>query len=143
MDRNVHPTEWKPRETTGKHWQADLHLVGEVPSTTATLEPFVIKRATFSGVLNHAAKHSGMDDQDIADAMPISHGYMSKFMRGVAEAWVKRLIRFMHITKSLAPLQWIADQMGCDVVIRHAISAELAQARARVAELERGDRMLA
>lgn len=143
MDRSFEPTEWKPRETTGKHWQASLPLVGEVPKTTATLEQFVVERATFSGVLNHAAKHSGMDDQDIADAMPISHGYMSKFMRGVAEAWVKRLIRFMHITRSLAPLQWIADQMGCDVVMRNAISAELAQARARVAELERDGRMAA
>lgn len=35
-------------------------------------------------------------------------------------------------------LQWIAHQAGCDVVVCHVISAELAAARSRVGELERG-----
>lgn len=136
MDRIFERTEWKPEESTGKHSQSSLALIGEVPSP-APLEMFVVKQASFCGVLNHAAKHSGMEDWDIADQIHISHGYMSKFMRSVGEQWAKRLVRFMRVTKSIAPLQWLADQMGCDVVIRHAVSAELAEARAKLAELER------
>jgi len=104
---------------------------------------FVVRQATFSGVLNHSAKHSGMEDQEIADKIHISHGYMSRFMRGVGQQWAKRLIAFMRVTGSLAPLQWLADQMGCDITVRNVISAELAAARARVAELERNGRLLA
>lgn len=142
MDRSFDRTEWKPIASDGKHTQVPMPLLSEV-AQPVHLEMFVVRQATFSGVLNHAAKHSGMEDQEIADRIHISHGYMSRFMRGVGQQWAKRLIAFMRTTQSLAPLQWIADQMGCDVVVRNAISAELAAARARVAELERGGRMAA
>lgn len=136
MDRSFHPTEWKPQETTGKCWQASLPLIGEVPKPSP-MNQAVIPRLTFSGALNDAAKHSGMEDWDIAEKIHISHGYMSKFMRSVGEQWAKRLIAFMHVTGSLAPLQWLADQMGCDITVRHVLSAELAAARAVIAEHER------
>jgi len=45
-----------------------------------------------------------------------------------------RVVRFMRITGSLAPLQWIADQMGCDVVVRDVSTARI---RALEAELNR------
>jgi transcriptional regulator with XRE-family HTH domain len=142
MDRTVAPTEWKPQDSTGNHWQASLGLVGEVPRAHRLDAPHV-ERASFSGVLNEACKHSGLDDHEIADRIHISHGYMSKFMRGVGQQWAKRLIAFMRVTNSLAPLQWMADQMGCDLTVRCAVSAELAAARARVAELERDRRAAA
>jgi hypothetical protein len=137
MDRTVPPTEWKPIASAGNRTQVGMPLLSEV-SQPAPLEMYVVRQATFNGVLNHACKHSGMEDQEIADAIYISHGYMSRFMRGVGQQWAKRLIAFMRTTKSLGPLQWMADQMGCDLTQRNAISAELAAARARVAELERG-----
>lgn len=142
MDRSFHPTEWKPQETTGKRWQASLPLIGEVPKPSQ-IEQAVVHRATFSGALNDAAKHSGMEDWDIAEKIHISHGYMSKFMRSVGEQWAKRLIHFMRVTGSLAPLQWLADQMGCDITVRHVLSAELAAARALIAEHERRGARLA
>lgn len=142
MDCTFTPTEWKPQETTGKHWQTPLPLIGQVPSPS-TLEHFVVQQATFSGVLNHAAKYSGMEDWDIADKIHISHGYMSKFMRTVGQQWAKRLVAFMRVTGSLAPLQWLADQMGCDITVRSVMSAELAAAKALIAEHERRSGRLA
>lgn len=142
MDRTVAPTEWKPLATAGNHSQVSLALVGEVPGQQV-LSMAIVQRATFSGVLNEACKNSGMEDQDIADKIHISHGYMSRFMRGVGQQWAKRLVAFMRVTNSLAPLQWMADQMGCDITVRSAQSAELAAARARVAELERNGRCAA
>lgn len=142
MDRIFAPPEWKPQATAGNRSQADLALIGEVP-TLHLLDLPHVRHATFNGVLNEAAKHSGMEDQDIADKIHISRGYMSRFMRGVGQQWAKRLIAFMRVTNSLAPLQWLADQMGCDITVRNAVSAELAAARARVAELERGGRLAA
>lgn len=142
MDRSLKPTEWKPQTSAGKHTQVPLALIGEVPIAQA-LSIQVIERASFNGCLNEAVRHSGLEDQEIADQIHISHGYMSRFMRGVAQQWAKRLIAFMRVTDSLAPLQWMANQMGCDLTVRNAVSAQLAEARARVAELERMGRAVA
>jgi len=107
-------------------------------ATMHTLDECVIEQATFSGCLVAAAHHSGKDDAEIAAEIHICAGYMSRFMRGVAQQWARRLVGFMRTTQSLAPLQWMAHQMGCDIVVRNRLSAELAAARARVRELERG-----
>lgn len=136
MDRSFHPTEWKPQETTGKRWQASLSLIGEVPKATPR-DQALVPRFTFSQSLLDAARHSGMEDKHIAMEIPISAGYMSKFLGNVGEQWAKRLIKFMRVTQSLGPLQWIADQMGCDITLRSAMSAELAAAHALIAEHER------
>lgn len=106
-----------------------------VPSAQM-LAPAVIAQATFNGCLVEAARHSGLEDQEIADEIHICHGYMSRFMRGVAQQWARRLVAFMRTTRSLAPLQWIAHQMGCDVVQRDSRAAEVAQLTARLRELE-------
>ena len=142
MDRSFHPTEWKPQETAGKSWQSSLPLIGEVP-TPVHQDPALVRRFTFRQALRDAAHHSGMEDADIAEKIHISSGYMSKFMAGVGEQWAKRLLKFMRVTQSLAPLQWLADQMGCDLTVRHVLSAELAAARALIAEHERKGRMAA
>jgi transcriptional regulator with XRE-family HTH domain len=103
----------------------------------------LLSAASFSGCLNEAVRNCGMSDQEIAERIHISHGYMSKFMRGVAQQWAKRLVAFMRVTNSLTPLQWMAHQMGCRLVMEDESARELAQARARVAELERMERMAA
>jgi hypothetical protein len=127
----------QPQATGGKRSQSEMPILAAV-ATMHTLDACVISQASFSGYLTAAAHHSGKEDQEIADEIHICHGYMSRFMRGVAQQWAKRLIAFMRVTQSLAPLQWMAEQMGCDLVVRARLSAELAAARARVAELERG-----
>lgn len=116
--------------------QAALAMLGAV-SDLQVLPASVIAQCSFCGALNEAARHDGRDDQEIARACNMSAGYFSKFMRAVGQAWAKRMVAFMRETRSLAPLQWLAEQMGCDVVLRSSVAAELAAARARVAELER------
>ena len=133
MGHSLSAAEWKPEATGGTHSQSALALIGAVPGPRR-FDGDLIGRATFSGLLSWSAERAGMSDQQIADEMAISHGYMSKFMRGVAESWARRLVRFMRITGSLAPLQWIADQMGCDVVVRDVSTARI---RALEAELNR------
>lgn len=142
MQFSVGGTEWKPEASVGKRSQGEMPFVGEVQGPQM-LDRAVIEQATFNGCLSEAARHCGMEDQEIADAIHISHGYMSRFMRGVAQQWAKRFIAYMRYTRSLAPLQKIADELGCDVVLRNSVAAELAAAKARVAELERGRRAAA
>lgn len=137
MFSSTSATDWQPQATDGKRSQSEMAILAKV-ATMHTLDACVIVQASFNGCLVSAAQHSGKEDQEIADEIHICHGYMSRFMRGVGQQWAKRLVAFMRSTQSLAPLQWMAEQMGCDLVVRARISVELAAARARVAELERG-----
>lgn len=136
MDRTVPRLEWKPEASTGKSSQVELALIGAINSPML-MDVTMLSRISFSGALNEAAKHSGLEDQEIADEIHISHGYMSRFMRGVGQQWAKRLVAFMNSTNSRAPLQWIAHQVGCDVVVRSAQSARIAALEAALAA-ERG-----
>ena len=136
MTSTLSATEWKLQASGGNHSQVAMPFL----SAVALPEPMpahVVSRATFSGCLNDAVRHSGKEDQEIADDIHISSGYMSRFMRGVAEQWAKRLVRFMRSTNSIAPLQWLAEQMGCDVVQRDSRAAEVAALKQRLTELEK------
>lgn len=133
------PIDRKPEASDGNRSQGEMAFLAKV-AMPHWLDLHVLIRTSFNGALVAAAQHCGMDDQEIADQIPISHGYMSRFMRGVAQQWAKRLVMFMRITQSVAPLQWIAHEMGCDITLRDRHAAELAAARARLAELERGGR---
>lgn len=140
MDTSIAEGDRKPIAITGNHWaQRPLQILAAAPPPAAmqTLAANVLASADFSAVLQFAAQHSGMDDLQIADRIAISPGYMSRFLRSVAQQWAKRLIAFMRATHSLAPLQWMAEQMGCELVVRDTRAAEVAALKARLAEIER------
>ena len=63
---------------------------------------------------------------------------MSKVLKGTASLSGKRLVRLMRVTQSVVPLQWIANQMGCDVVPRSSQAAEIARLQAALEEAKRG-----
>lgn len=142
MDRSVAPVEWKPEETAGKRTQVGFPFLGVV-TAPALLDAELVRSASFSGCLADAARRSGLEDQQLASKLHISAGYMSKFMRGVAQQWARRMVLFMRVTGSLGPLQWLAEQMGCELTVRNEARREADMLRARLAELERYERMAA
>lgn len=93
-----------------------------------------ISRASWDGVLRYAVQWSGKDDYEVADEIPISHGTMSKVLKGTAGLWGHRLVKFMRATESLAPLQWLANEMGCDIVRRAPLETEVERLRRELAE---------
>ena len=129
-------TDRQPQATIGNRSQMELAIMGVI-SDLQRLPLDVLQRSSFNGVLSEAARFSGLDDQDIADQIHVCKGYMSRFMRGVAQQWAKRLVLFMRVTRSLGPLQWMAEQMGCDVVQRDMRAAEVAALRQRLQDLEK------
>jgi transcriptional regulator with XRE-family HTH domain len=142
MESTVLQTEGKPRATVANHSQRNLSIHAEAPPAQPMQQiphgPLVT--SSFSDVLAHAALHAELDHEEIAERMHISKGYMSRFMNGVAQNWAKRLIKFMRETNSLAPLQWMAEQMGCDVVLRDREAAKIAALEAQLAEMKRNKR---
>lgn len=140
MSTSLYPDHWKPRETTGEHSpQRHLSLHGEAPPPRRLdlLPPGALVRASFNHTLQQAVLMSGMDQERLAKRIAISKGYMTKFLSGVTQQWARRLVRFMEETGSLAPLQWMAAQVGCEVVQLDARAAEVAALQARLNELTR------
>lgn len=138
MAASVQPEQWKREETGGNHRAIQRDFGGVVVvGEPHRLANHLIARASFSGCLHECVRNDGRTDDEIAKAISISKSYMSKFLRGVGESWAKRLVRFMRETNCIAPLQWMADQMGCDVVERDSRAAEVAALRARLADLEK------
>lgn len=127
MNSSVEASEWKAKERAGNGSQVGMPFMAPV-EPLQLLPQSVVSRASFSGCLVEAARFCGLEDHEIAQAIHISPGYMSRFMRGVGQQWARRLVAYMRATQSYAPLQWMADQMGCDITVRSMVSAELAAA---------------
>jgi hypothetical protein len=136
MSATLPLTEWKGQERRGNHSQGAFPFLAAVRPPTAAPGAFV-GACDEVGAIRLAAQQSGMDDFEIADHLHISHGYMSKVLHGTAGMHGKRLVSFMRITGSLAPLQWLAEQMGCDLVQRDSRAAEIAELQSRLNELQR------
>ena len=100
-------------------------------------DPEVVAYMEFAAVMRWAIQQSGYDDFEVAEKLGITAGYMSKVLHGTAGLYGKRLVRFMQITGSLAPLQWLAEQMGCDVVQRSSQAARIAALEQELAEAKK------
>jgi hypothetical protein len=127
MSYIVAATDRKPEATTRNHpatSQREMPLVAEVAAPHLASEQFV-SVASWDGSLRYAVQRSGFDDYEVADELDISHGYMSRLMRGTANLDGDRLVNLMRITRSVAPLQWLAGQMGFDLVARDSRSARI------------------
>lgn len=83
-----------------------------------------------------ALLHSGMTQESVAERLHKTAGYMSMLLSGKRDWPDKLLGRYMHVTGSLAPLQWDAMQEGVELYA-DPVKVELAQLEARKAELMR------
>jgi plasmid maintenance system antidote protein VapI len=118
MSRIVGSVNRKPQASTQQHSTDDqrgLGLIGAIRTSPVEADADFIRRSSWDGTMRYAVQRSGMDDYEVADEMHVSHGHMSKVMKGAAGLWGPRLVKFMRVTGSVAPLQWLADQMGYEV----------------------------
>lgn len=138
MDRSFAATQWKPADTGGNRVVAERDFGGVVEVRLVMLDAALVARTSFTGCLNECLRHDGREDQQIAAAIHITKGYLSKLLRAVWAAQVKRLVSFMRETKCLAPLQWMAHQVGCELVQLDSRAAEVAALTQRLHELQRG-----
>jgi len=96
-----------------------------------------IAAASWVGVLRYCVQRSGFDDYEVADLLHISHGYMSKVLKGTPGLHGERLIRFMSITNCVAPTQWLAHNTGCDLTMRDPAKARIQQLERELADARR------
>lgn len=70
--------------------------------------------------IHECLRYDGRSDELIAKVLQVSKGYMSKLARGVFARHMRLLVALMRSTHSIVPLQWLAHQVGCEVVVRSA-----------------------
>jgi len=142
MAHSIGSIEGKPVATIAKHGgasQREMGFLAEVKAPHLACDSF-ITQASWDGVIRYAVQRSGKDDYEVADEMNISHGYMSRVMRGTAGFTGARLVKLMRVTGSIAPLQWIADQMGYELKPKQSEKEAL---KARLAQLEEEEKQRA
>lgn len=147
MDRNVPHIEWKPQETIGNPWKArpepdDPAMQRPLCAALSAVQPMamldeqLLSRVSYDGALAEAMRSSGKDDWEVADEIHISHGYMSKFLRGQCRQWARRLVAYCRATRHLGPVQIIAHELGCDLVPRAPQLARIRELQAELAQLQ-------
>ncbi len=135
MGQSLAGIDRQPQAITGQHSQREMPFLAAVPSARL-LDAAMLSRCTFNGTMADAARGSGMDDCQLAEAIHVCPGYMSRLMRSVGQQWARRTVEFCRVTNSLGPVQWMADQLGCDLVPRDSRAAEVAELQARLRELQ-------
>lgn len=136
MGQSIDGFDRQPQASTGQRSQREMPFLAVVP-VARLMDVAVMSRCTFNGAMADAARGSGMDDCHLADAIHVCPGYMSRLMRSVGQQWARRIVEFCRVTGSLGPVQWMADQLGCDLVQRDSRAAEVAALRQRLQDLER------
>jgi len=137
MDHSLAADRWKPADTSGNRVAVQRDFGGVAAVEIAMLDKRLVARASFTGCLNECLRHDGREDQQIAEAIHVSKGYLSKLLRSVWAAQAKRLVEFMRETRNLAPLQWMAHQVGCELVRRDAMAERIAELQAELDQMRR------
>ncbi len=79
--------------------------------------------------------HSGLTQETVAARLHKTAGYLSMLLSGKRD-WPDRLLnKFMHVTGSLAPLQWEALQQGVEIYVDH-VAQRKAQLLAELQQLD-------
>lgn len=134
MSSSLGAIDRQPQAIVGN--QREMPFFSVAPDRQA-LSSDIVSRMSFTGALSEAMRHCGQDDQDIAEQIHVCNGYMSRFLRSVGQQWAKRMVSFMRATNSIVPLQWIAHQMGCSVVMRDPLEIENELLKAKLAKMEK------
>lgn len=116
--------------------QRKLDLARRAPPNTLPIE-FIRKALSSGHALSLAIQSSGLDDQEICDALDIDAGYLSRMKKGAATLQANLIAPFCEMVGNRIYPEWISFQVGCTLVQIQSESerrAEAAEARAAKAE---------
>ena len=116
--------------------QQQIPMLAEVHKPRfATTTELVLASRSLSSSIALAIRLSGFTDETVCETLGIDKGHFSRIMKGRAHFPVNKLPALMELTQSLAPLQWLANRMGFNLVQQqHSEEIEALRARLRVLE---------
>ena len=123
--------------------QTELRMIGEVRIPRLVDPDTVGGLPTFRAALRFAINRSGFDQEAVAVELGIDPSCFSRMVKEPRHAYARprefpneKLADFCRITGCLAPLQWLAGQVGYEPVSAREtriqrLERELAEERAR------------
>lgn len=116
--------------------QGRLDLARRAEPNSVPLE--IIRKQRDGGqALTLAISSSGLDDQEICDALRVDAGYLSRMKKGAATLQADLIAPFCEMVGNTIYPEWIAYQLGCTLVVIQTEAerrAEDAERRATKAE---------
>jgi len=86
----------------------------------------IVKRVpTFLDAIRVSMNLSGTSHQKISNELEVDKGHMSRILSGKANFSLNKLKHLMMLCGTLLPLQWLAYQMGYDLVKREKSANEI------------------
>lgn len=121
--------------------QPQLRLIGQVKEPRHADADVVSKLPSFRAALRYAINHSGIDQEEVASALGMDPGCLSRTIRDPKHDNARKrnfdvteLATFVRVTGSFAPIQWLCMQLGQEPV--HMRETRAQRLRRELAELE-------
>lgn len=122
--------------------QQHLDLARRAAPNNVPIE-MIRRQKTAGQALTLAISSSGLDDQEICDALGIDAGYLSRMKKGQATLQGDLLQPFCAMVGNTIYAEWLAYQVGCTlVVVRTEAERRAEEAEARAVRAEEKARLL-
>lgn len=127
-------------------YQQELRLIGEVRRPERISEVAIGQLPSYRAALRFAVNRSGLDQCEIAESCGIDAGEFSRMLREpkregsrLREFPTEKLALFCRVTNCKAPVQWLAMQLGDELIPYRPETAEqcIARLEAENAKLRR------
>jgi transcriptional regulator with XRE-family HTH domain len=116
--------------------QREIPILAEMQRPTRADEHLVSRAGDLLGAVQMCVQLSGLSNEAICERMGIDPGHWTRMMQGRASLQLRKLPALMRICGNLAPLQWLASEMGFDLY-EDAKAKRKAELLAELASMEK------
>jgi hypothetical protein len=95
--------------------QRELPILSEMPRPARADDNLVVRAGDLLAAVQMCVQLSGLSNETICERLAIDPGHWTRMMQGRASLQLKKLPALMRICGNLAPLQWLAQEMGFDL----------------------------
>jgi hypothetical protein len=115
--------------------QREIPLLAAMPRPSHSAPALIGKAGDLLAAVQMCVQLSGLSNEAICDRLGIDPGHWTRMMQGRASLQLKKLPDLMRVCGNLAPLQYLAREMGFDLY-EDAKAKRKAELVAELARLE-------
>ena len=115
--------------------QRQLPILSEMPRPARADDNLVSHAGDLLAAVQMCVQLSGLSNETICERMGIDPGHWTRMMQGRASLQLRKLPALMRVCGNLAPLQYLAREMGYDLY-EDAKAKRKAELVAELAKLE-------
>ena len=102
-------------QSQGDCMQREIPILAEMPKPARADDNLVGRAGDLLAAVQMCVQLSGLSNEAICERMGIDPGHWTRMMQGRASLQLRKLPDLMRICGNLAPLQYLAREMGFDL----------------------------